>query len=211
MSRAFPIAIPHGQPQKYGSAEAVLMHAAEHARNRLLHSCEAISWVGGLALSGSNKRVPQFTITGAGEQAAHVLVGQLLIDGKPPWIFVADERAKVAWLARFMVTSPVPVPFNTADSAAERAGLKEAFRQACESAWSAASTSKLLTPVYAMFLEAADQAFQKAELGKQGKRASAASVAASDERFIEGLILRAYRLHGVTAAEANKRFPLPSS
>src|SRR6478752_171035 len=143
MSRSFPVSMSHGQPQTYGSPEAVLVHAAEHARNRLLHSCEAISWIGGLALRRPTI-APQFSITGAkiqdatagsGEEAAHVLVGQLLIDGKPPWTFVSGDAEKVAWLARFMVTSAVPAPFNVADSAAERAGLKEAFRQACESAW----------------------------------------------------------------------------
>jgi hypothetical protein len=169
--------------------------------------------------------MPQFSITGAaiqdatagsGEEAAHVLVGQLLIDGKPPWTLVRDEAEKAAWLARFMVTSAVPVPFNVADSAAERAGLKEAFRQACESAWRSAAASRgvrNLTAVYALFLEAADQAFQRAESGKQGKRAAAATknASASDERFVESVILRMYRLHGVTAGEANKLFPLPSS
>jgi len=214
----------HGPPRTYGSADAVLIHAAEHAQNRLLHSCEAISWVGGLALREPT-RTPQFSIRGAeiqdasagsGEQAAHVLVGQLLIDGRQPWTFARDEAEKEAWRARFMVTSAVPVPLNVADSAAERAGLKEAFRQACESAWRKASAAKglcNLTSVYALFLEAADQAFQRAELGKQNKRAAAQTknASASDERFVESVILRAYRLHGVTAAAANKLFPLPSS
>jgi hypothetical protein len=224
MSRSFPVSMSHGQPQTYGSAEAVLVHAAEHARNRLLHACEAISWVGGLALRHSTG-TRQFSITGAqiqdatagsGEEAAHVLVGQLLIDGKPPWAFVRNESEKVAWLARFMVTSAVPAPFNVADSAAERAGLKEAFRQACETAWRNTAASKgtrSLTSVYALFLEAADQAFQRAELGKQSKQVAAATknAAASDERFVESLILRAYRLHSVTAAAANQLFPLPQS
>ena len=223
MSRSFPVSMSHGQPQTYGSAEAVLVHAAEHARNRLLHSCEAISWIGGLALRGPAV-ARQFSITGAkiqdatagsGEEAAHVLVGQLLIDGKPPWTFITGDAEKVAWLARFMVTSAVPAPFNVADSAAERAGLKEAFRQACESAWRQASSKgpRNLTSVYALFLESADQAFQRAEQGKQNKRDAAATknASASDERFVESVILRAYRLHGVTAAEANKLFPLPQT
>jgi hypothetical protein len=199
------------------------MDAAGHARNRLLHTCEAVSWVGGLALEHGG-HTPSFSIEGAkvqdakansGEQAAHVLPGQILIDGKPPWSFAGGESAKVAWLARFMVTSAVPAPFNVADSAAEKAGLKEAFRQACERAWQAARAGRVtLTPIYEALLEDANQAFQKAEHGKHDKRASASASGDSrtgDERFVESLILRMYRLHGVTASEANRLFPLPQT
>lgn len=219
MSRAFPISIPHGPARRYSSAEDVMMDAAGHARNRLLHSCEAVSLIGGLALQHPG-RTPSFTIEGAkvqdakarsGEQAAHVLPGQILIDGKPPWSFAGGDRAKVAWLARFMVTSPVPAPFNVADSAAEKAGLKEAFRQACERAWRAAGSGRsTLIPVFESLLGDANLAFQKAEQGKHGKRASASASGdsgAGDERFVESLILRMYRLHGVTAGEANRLFP----
>lgn len=222
MSRAFPVSIPHGPARKYSSSADVLMDAAGHARNRLLHTCEAISLVGGLALERGG-HTPSFSIEGAkvqdakansGEQAAHVLPGQILIDGKPPWSFAGGEKAKVAWLARFMVTSAVPETFNVADSAAEKAGLKEAFRQACERAWQAAVAGRpTLIPVYQGLLEDANQAFQKAEHGKQGKRATASASgdsATGDNRFVESLILRMYRLHGVTAGEANRLFPLPT-
>jgi hypothetical protein len=220
MSRAFPVSIPHGPARTYSSSADVLMDAAGHARNRLLHSCEAVSLIGGLALQHPG-RTPSFTIEGAkvqdakarsGEQAAHVLPGQILIDGKPPWSFAGGENERVAWLARFMVTSAVPAPFNVADSAAEKAGLKEAFRQACERAWQAAGAGRrTLIPVFDLLLEDANLAFQKAEQGKQGKRATASASGdsgAGDERFVESLILRMYRLHGVTAGEANRLFPL---
>ena len=223
--RRFPVPLPHAPPQTYGSIEAVLVDAIGHARNRLLHACEAISWVGRLALRWRKPYTPAFTLTGAevqdatagaGEQAAHVLPGQLLIDGAPPWALATGEAARVAWLARFMVTAAVPAPFNTADSAAEQAGLKEAFRQACERAWTRAAAGggggeRDLTATYEAFLEDADRAFRGAELAKQGKRASASARGngqASDERFVEGLILRMYRMHGVTAKEANRLFPL---
>jgi hypothetical protein len=220
MSRAFPVSIPHGPSRAYASPAAVLLHAAGHARNRLLHTCEAVSWIGGLALQSQDGHVPAFSIAGAkvqdatansGEQAAHVLPGQILINGKPPWAFAGGESARVAWLSRFMVTSAVPEPFNVADSSAEKAGLKEAFRQACERAWSATVAGRAtLSPVYEFLLEDADLAFQKAERGKQSKRASASADGDSrtgDERFVESLILRMYRLHGVTAGEANRLFP----
>jgi hypothetical protein len=221
--RKFLVSMPHGPPGSYASIEAVLVHACEHARNRLLHACEAITWVGGLALQWTKPHTPLFSLKGAevqdatagsGEQAAHVLPGQILIDGNPPWALARGDAMKVAWLARFMVTSAVPVPFNTADSAAEQAGLKEAFRLACERAWSrAAAGQRDLTPTYEAFLEDADRAFQTAEHAKRGKRAAAASkgdARASDERLVEALILRTYRVHGVTAREANRIFPLPT-
>jgi hypothetical protein len=220
MSRAFLVSIPHGPARTYSSSAEVLMDAAGHARNRLLHTCEAVSWIGGLAVQHPG-HTPSFTIEGAkvqdakarsGEQAAHVLPGQILIDGKPPWSFVGGDRARVAWLARFMVTSAVPASFNVADSAAEKAGLKEAFRQGCERAWRSARAGNLtLVPVFELLLEDANLSFQMAEQGKQGKRASASASGDSntgDDRFVEGLILRMYRLHGVTASEANRLFPL---
>jgi len=197
------------------------MHASQHARNRLLHACEAISWIGGLAPQWQKRHTPVISLKGAavqdatagsGEQAAHVLPGQILIDGNPPWALAKGDAAKVAWLARFMVTSAVPVSFNTADSAAEKAGLKDAFRVACERAWvNVRAGQRDLTATYEEFLDDADRAFQSAEHGKQGRRASASSkgdTRTSDERYIESPILRMYRTHGVTAKEAARMFPL---
>lgn len=219
-SREFPVSVPHAPPRTYHSIDAVLMHAREHARNRLLHACEAISWIGRLALRARKGYAPVFSIKGAevqdssaglGEQAAHVLPGQILIDGNPPWTLADGTRMKVAWLARFMVTSAVPTPFNSADSAAEKAGLKEAFRQGCAHAWvRAARGERDLVSTFEEFLADADRAFQNAERGKHGKRATASSAddqRASDERFVETLILRMYRVHGVTAKEADRFFP----
>ena len=219
--RSFPLSMTHGAPRVYGSIEEVLAHAAGHAHNRLLHACEAISWIGGLALLWPKQRQPVFTIEGAriqdatagsGEQAAHVLPGQILIDGKPPWMLVGSDALGWAWRARFMVTSPVPVPFNTADSAAEKAGLKDAFRAGCEDAWSRGRGGReSLLPTYERFLADAGRAFRLARAGKQEKRASAGvkgDVRASDERFVESLILSMYQAHGVTAREAHRLFPL---
>src|SRR5262249_42192768 len=142
MSRAFPISIPHGPARTYSSSADVLMDAAGHARNRLLHSCEAVSWIGGLALQHPG-HTPSFSIEGAkvqdatagsGDQAAHVLPGQILIDGKPPWSFGGGGKARIAWVARLMVTSAVPGAFNVADSVAGKAGAKGAFQAASEGA-----------------------------------------------------------------------------
>lgn len=218
--RRFLVAVPHGLPRQYRSVEELLIHAAEHSRNRLLHACEAISWIAGLALEAGIRHSPVFSLAGAevqdaragsGEQAAHILAGQLLIDGRPPWALARGDAMKVAWLARFMVTSAVPVAFNTADSAAEKAGLKEAFRKACEGAWLRSVAGQYdLVPTYQAFLDDADRAFQQAGSAKQQRRISAASsgkTTTSDDRFVEGLILRLYRVNGVTAKEANRLFP----
>lgn len=221
--RDFPVSIPHGDPRSdlrsYSTIGELLGDAAGHARNRLLHACEAIAWVGGLALRAKpGARTPAMTIVGArvqdatargGEQAAHVLPGQLLLDGREPWTLVQGEQARLAWLTRFMVTSPVPAPFNRADSAAEAAGLKEAFRHACEQAWSrVARGERDLLATHAAFLAAADRAFLEAEQGKGARATSGATQAVRNERLVESVLLRAYRAHGVTAEEANRRFPL---
>ena len=219
--RKFLVAMPHGPARRYADVGAVLTHAAEHARNRLLHSCEAISWVASLALQWRKPYVPVFSLEGAevqdatasgGEQAAHVLVGQLLIDGKAPWALARGTELKVAWLARFMVTSAVPVTFNTADSAAEKSGLKEAFLSACARAWRDATAGQRdLTPIYESFLRDADRAFRSAEFAKADRQVLATTKGderASDERLVEKIILRAFRVHGVTAREANRIFPM---
>lgn len=215
--RDFLVSIPHGAPRQYGDMGELLSDAAGHARNRLLHACEAIAWVGGLAPQGVPARWPAFTLVGArvqdatahgGEQAAHVLPGQLLIDGREPWSLARGQAAKLAWLARFMVTSAVPAPFNRADSAAEQAGLKEAFRAACEQAWMrAARGQRDLAAIHATFLRDADRAFLDAE-GSKRARAAGGNTGTNDERLVESVLLRAYRAHGVTAAEASRRFPL---
>ena len=197
------------------------MHACGHARNRLLHACEAISLIGGLAQQWRKPYTPTFSIEGAhvqdaragsGEEAAHVLAGQILIDGYPPWTLARGERQQVALLARFMVTSAVPAAFNVADSAAEKAGLTEAFLDACRQAWARAAAGQPdLTVVYNDFLENAGRSFRRAELAKTGRKASAASrgdTRTSDDRMIETVILKVYQVHGVTAKEAWRLFPL---
>lgn len=219
-TRSFPVPLPHGAPRRYDSLPALIAGAASHAQNRLLHACEAISWIGAMSLQWRKSHTPVFTIAGAtvqdaaaapGEQAAHILAGQLLLDGKKPWELVAGERLKLAWLERFMITSSVPIPFNTADSAAEKAGLKQAFRAACESVWSHVRAGERdLTATYEAFLVDADRAFLRAEFAKAGKQAAAHARgdARADERLVEKVILRAYRVHGVTAKDANRLFPL---
>jgi hypothetical protein len=219
--RRFLVPVSHGPPRTYGSRQDVGEHATHHARNRLLTACEAIAMIGGLALQWQKPYTPRLTLkraeiqdgtAGAGEQAAHVLPGQVLIDGKRPWALARGDKAIAAWVGQFEVTAAVPTPFNTADSAAERAGLKAAFRRACERAWARASDGERdLTPTFDEFLVNATRAFASAELRKEEKRAAAArkgEAYTSDERLVERVILRLYQAHGVTGEEASRRFPL---
>jgi hypothetical protein len=198
-----------------------VVQAMGHARNRLLHACEAISLIAGLALLWRKSYTPVFTVKGAklqdstapdGQQAAHLLPGQILIDGQTPWDLASGDTKVAAWQARFMVTSAVPASFNKADSAAEANGLKEAFRAACERAWSyAIGGGRDLTAIYETFLADADRAFQDAENAKHARQTSTAALGAtstSEDRLVERVILKIYRLHGVTAKEANRLFPL---
>jgi hypothetical protein len=222
-SRQFLVVMNHGPARDYGSLAAFAVHAIGHARDRLLSTCEAISWVAGLAHQWRQPRMPLFTIVGArlqdgtagaGQQAAHLLPGQLLIDGREPWMLDRRAAYEHRWQARFAVTSAVPIDFNTADSAAEKAGLKEAFRKASERGWAhAIAGERDLTPIYKEFLEEADRAFLGGQVAKREKEARAQTrgrVAASESRLVEAVVLRMYLEHGVTAREASRHFPMPS-
>ena len=218
MHRSSPVSHPHRQPRAYRSLEALGARAILHAQERLLTACEAIAMIGGIAKRWQKPYSPTLTVTrarvqdgsaGAGEQAAHVLPGQLLIDGRAPWALAQGDRQIAAWIARFEVTAAVPTPFNVADSQAERAGLKAGFLRACENAWTRVAAGEVdLTATYAEFLADATRAFEAAELAKEQRSQAASSAHASDERLVESIILRMYKAHGVTAEEANRRYPL---
>lgn len=218
-NRSSPVPLPHGPPRTIDSPEAFATRALVHARDRMLTACEAIAMIGSLAAQWKKPWTPNLSLVraaiqdgsaGAGEQAAHVLPGQVLIDGKKPWSVVRGDRAIAAFIARFEVTAAVPTAFNVADSQAEKAGLKSAFLRACEAAWTrVAAGDRDLTPVFASFLDDATRAFEKAKLSKDKRSESATrrgDGSASDERDYESLILRVYCSHGVTAKEASTRF-----
>lgn len=177
--------------------------------------------IGALAVQWQKPHTPRLSLrraeiqdgtAGAGEQAAHLLPAQVLIDGKRPWSLARGDTTIAALVARFEVTAAVPTPFNTADSAAERAGLKQAFLEACERAWSCvASGERDLTSTYRTFLADATRAFARAELRKADRETAAArkgDTRAGEDRLVERVILRLYQTHGVTAEEAARLFPL---
>ena len=176
--------------------------------------------IGRDALEGNGPHAPTMTIqrawiqdgSASSGEAAHVLPGQLLINGKPPWALARGDKAIAAWIARFEVTAAVPTDFNTADTAAEKAGLKEAFLQACQRAWERVEDGERdLTATYREFLRDATRAFEKAQLLKEHKERDALRKGKIDEsnaRLSESVLLRLYRTHGVTAEAANRLHPL---
>jgi hypothetical protein len=74
--------------------------------------------------------VRQFFRAEDGEQAAHLLPGQILIDGALPWLYLKGPAARQLE-NQFGYVEPLGADYNKADSAAESNGLTEAFAAAC--------------------------------------------------------------------------------
>lgn len=72
----------------------------------------------------------QFFRAENGEQAAHLLPGQISIDGLLPWLFLSGPAAR-RLENLFAYVEPLRADYNKADSAAEANGLTEAFAEAC--------------------------------------------------------------------------------
>lgn len=79
---------------------------------------------------GCTAAVRQFFRADGGEQAAHLLPGQLSIDGIFPWLFLAGPAARKLENL-FAYVEPLRADYNKADSAAEANGLTNAFADAC--------------------------------------------------------------------------------
>ncbi|UZF94136.1 hypothetical protein [Bosea sp. NBC_00550] len=74
--------------------------------------------------------VRQFFRADDGEQAAHLLPGQISIDGAFPWLFLSGPAARQLENL-FGYVEPLRADYNKADSAAEANGLTDAFAAAC--------------------------------------------------------------------------------
>jgi hypothetical protein len=72
----------------------------------------------------------QFFSASEGDQAAHLLPGQIRIDGVLPWLYLGGEAARQLENL-FASVEPLHADFNKADSAAEANGLTDAFAMAC--------------------------------------------------------------------------------
>lgn len=74
--------------------------------------------------------IRQFFRATGGEQAAHLLPGQIRIGGVLPWHLLMGPASRNVQLI-FAYVDPLQANYNKADSAAEANGLTQAFAQAC--------------------------------------------------------------------------------
>ena len=130
----------HKKVQRFASdTRRALGHGA--ARNG--HVAEVLTFMALIRDPARRKRpmstLPSVTCTAAarqffraenGEQAAHLLPGQLSIDGAFPWLFLSGPAAR-RLENLFAYVEPLHADYNKADSAAEASGLTGAFADAC--------------------------------------------------------------------------------
>lgn len=117
-------ALNHGMARNGRVAEALCFMALIRDPARRRRSLPAIPSVSCTAA------VRQFFRAGDDEQAAHLLPGQLSIDGAFPWLFLAGPAARQLENL-FAYVEPLRADYNKADSAAEANGLTDAFAGAC--------------------------------------------------------------------------------
>lgn len=72
----------------------------------------------------------QFFSASGDNEAAHLLPGQIMIDGAECWLYLQGEPARLL-KNEFGYVEPIHANFNGADSAAERNGMVDAFAAAC--------------------------------------------------------------------------------
>lgn len=73
----------------------------------------------------------QFFRASDGQQAAHLLPGQIKVDGANPWTYLRSAQEARAFENLFAYVEPLDANVNKADSAAEANGLTAAFADAC--------------------------------------------------------------------------------
>ena len=114
-----------------------------HGRSRNSRVAEVLAFMlliragggGGLPLSRQPsvicKGAEQQFFSASGEnQAAHLLPGQIVIDGAMPWLYLQGEPARLLQ-NEFAYVEPIHANFNAADRIAERNGMTNAFADAC--------------------------------------------------------------------------------
>ena len=114
--------------------------------------------------------VRQFFRADDGEQAAHLLPGQLSIDGAFPWLFLAGPAAR-RLENLFAYVEPLRADYNKADSAAEANGLTEAFSEACRRVLTGKgeAADDIVAAYEQVWLPGAIAAFSAAEMQKRSK------------------------------------------
>lgn len=114
--------------------------------------------------------VRQFFRADDGEQAAHLLPGQISIDGAFPWLFLAGAAARQLENL-FAYVEPLRADYNKADSAAEANGLTEAFADACRRVLTGKgeAPADIVAAYEQVWLPGALAAFAAAEAQKRSK------------------------------------------
>lgn len=119
--------------------------AKSHAETRNGHVVKVLCWLA-LLRDAQNRSLPlpprprvtceeaqwQHFRESHPRQAAHLLPGQIMVDGRYPWLYLNDIAHARALQLLFAEVRALPANFNKADSAAEGKGLIEAFRAAGE-------------------------------------------------------------------------------
>jgi len=112
----------------------------------------------------------QFFSASGDNEAAHLLPGQIKIDGMLPWLFLSGTAAR-RLESLFGHVEPLHADFNKADSAAEANGLTEAFAGACRHVLTGtAATEQEIVHAYSrIWAPEALAAFAAAEAQKRRK------------------------------------------
>lgn len=112
----------------------------------------------------------QFFSAPDGQQAAHLLPGQVSIDGVLPWFYLRGEPAR-RLENLFGYVEPLHANFNKADSAAEANGLTGAFADACRHVLigKRAPEQDINDAYHRVWVPGARAAFAAAELQKRSK------------------------------------------
>lgn len=114
--------------------------------------------------------VRQFFRAEDGEQAAHLLPGQLSIDGAFPWLYLSGPAARQLENL-FGYVEPLSADYNKADSAAEANGLSDAFAAACRHVLTAKGdpAADVVSAYEQVWQSGARTAFAAAEVQKRSK------------------------------------------
>lgn len=114
--------------------------------------------------------VRQFFRADDGEQAAHLLPGQISIDGVFPWLFLSGPAARQLENL-FGYVEPLRADYNKADSAAEANGLTDAFAGACRGVLTGKgeAAADIVAAYDQVWLPGALAAFAAAEAQKRSK------------------------------------------
>ncbi len=167
--------------QRYASDQSL---ALSHGNSRNTHIVTVLAYMAVLRdparLSKPMPANPDVTCTAAirrlfaargGQQAAHLLPGQIRINNQLPWSFLKEPHVARALENEFAFMTPLDANFNKADSACESKGLTEAFALACGHVLKGKGvpTADIVKAYRDVFVPTAREAYDDAEAQKRTK------------------------------------------